>query len=337
MYYNFLETETTTPDGSESLFELVADEDRKKFVCKHSGCGKIFRYKSEIIRHIATHSESRPFICQYDNCFKSFKRNDALENHIRSSHTKETPFTCPLPECGMKFTTHGSYRYHVLKHNKQSSEGESFDFPTEQVPDISQTRKQVKLNPQSDTKFGFNEEPFKVSQKFASFDENHEFFVPPPRLAGKIQWEMVSDDLETSNTPAPKNESSQQDKLQVILEENKLLKQKLTTSEKMIKNMQKQIDDLLYSLFERKTSQRSEVLSNVMSNDVPMMESGLFQSNFQETNGNSEEQFFDMITYEDNSSSNVQAGPTYNNETNFSTDMFLSFDREMGSLDFNLA
>jgi len=325
MYYNFLETETTTPDGSESLFELVADDDRKKFVCKYSSCGKFFRYKSEIIRHIATHSESRPFVCHYDNCFKSFKRNDALENHVRSSHTKETPFACHYPDCGMKFTTHGSYRYHVLKHNKQTSEGDIFDFNTEQAPDLSQQRKQVKFNPPSDNMAKFNEEPFKAGQKFASFvDETNEFFVPAPRLAGKIQWEMVSDEIET-NVPAPNNEDQKQDKLQVILEENKLLKQKLFTSEKMIKSMQNQINELLYSLFERQP-QSGEVPSNVMENRS-------LQSNFQETNGNSEEPFLDMIAYEENSSPNIHVGPNYNIENN-PTDMFLSFDREIESFDF---
>jgi hypothetical protein len=333
MFSNFFETQESTPETSESLFEIIAEEDRKKFICKYQGCGKFFRYKSEIIRHIATHSESRPFVCHYDNCFKSFKRNDALENHVRSSHTKETPFVCPFPDCGMKFTTHGSFRYHVLKHNKQLPEGETFASNQEEVYDPSLQRKQVKLNSPSDNFVSFDQEPLKMglsSKKFAGIDESDEFFVPPPRFAGKIQWEMVNDETETS-TPAPKNEDPKEDKLQFILEENKLLKQKLITSEKMIKSMQKQIDDLLYSLFERQ-SQPDDMPSNLRLPSLPKMDSQII--NFMDANERSEDPFFNMMTYtENNNGSNMQVGPTYSNENN-SADIFLSFDREIETFDF---
>jgi hypothetical protein len=336
MNFNFLELQDSTPEASDSLYEIAAEEDRKKFICKYAGCGKFFRYKSEIIRHIATHSESRPFVCHYDNCFKSFKRNDALENHIRSSHTKETPFACPFPECGMKFTTHGSFRYHVLKHNKQLPGEENFAQNTQQLVDISQQRKQIKLDSPVDEFVSFDQEPLKMglsSKKFAGIDENDEFFVPPPRFAGKIQWEMVNDETETPAPITQKAEEPKEDKLQFILDENKLLKQKLITSEKMIKSMQKQIDDLLYSLFERRQSQPGDMPNNLALQNFQSVRSDSLQGPFMNANEKTDEPFFDMITYEENNGSNVNFGQVYSNENN-AADMFLSFDREIENFEF---
>jgi hypothetical protein len=236
----------------------------------------------------------------------------------------------------MKFTTHGSFRYHVLKHNKQLPEGEMFDQNEEQpLYDISQQRKQIKLDSPVDDFVSFDQEPMKMgllSKKFDGIDESDEFFVPPPRFAGTIQWEMVNDETETP-IPAPqKTEEPKEEKLQFILEENKLLKQKLITSEKMIKNMQKQIDDLLFGLFERRQSQPGDMLNNVAIQNFPNQRSNSLQDPFMDANEKLEEPFFEMITYEENNGSNEHVGPIYSNQNN--ADMFLSFDREIESFDF---
>jgi hypothetical protein len=233
----------------------------------------------------------------------------------------------------MKFTTHGSFRYHVLKHNKQLPEGDIFAQNTEQLFDISQQRKQVKLETPVDNFVSFDQEPLKMglsSKKFVGIDEDNEFFVPPPRIAGKIQWEMVSDETEIPAPVPQKTEEPKEDKLQFILEENKLLKQKLITSEKMIKSMQKQIDDLLYSLFERRQSQPGDMPNVAMQT---FQRSNSLQSAFMDTNVKPDESFFDMITYDENNGSNIQVGQMYSNENN-NADMFLSFDREIENFDF---
>ena len=88
--------------------------------CTYPGCGKIFRFKSEISRHIAIHSSNRPYHCNHKGCNKSFKRLDALENHARI-HTKATPFICNFANCDQKFTTKAGLRYHLLKHKDERS------------------------------------------------------------------------------------------------------------------------------------------------------------------------------------------------------------------------
>lgn len=324
---------TPASDQGETPFELVAEEDRKKFVCKHPGCGKFFRYKSEIVRHTATHSESRPFICNYDGCFKAFKRNDALENHIRSSHTKETPFVCPFPECAMKFTTHGSFRYHVLKHNKQlPAEVEASVHNHEMLPDPSLPRKQLKAETFNVSQPSFVQEPFKFEgkgDKLGEKGESDEFFVPPPRFAGKIQWQMMDDDEEEAATPALKSDTVPKEKYDSVVEENQVLKQKVSNSDKVIKNMQKQMNELLNSLFVCQSQLASAQANQSVTTGSP-----------NETKQR-EEPLFDMINYnDDNSLFKANMGspavePLYMGpRENSLVDSFLSFGKELEGFDF---
>jgi hypothetical protein len=306
-------------DFHDSSYDLVAEEERKKFVCKHPGCGKIFRYKSEIERHVATHSESRPFVCQYDNCFKAFKRSDALENHVRSSHTKETPFACPFPDCGMKFTTHGSFRYHVLKHNKQVPETESLIQAKAPVVHPSQPRKQVKLSSSQEQPVMFNQGPKKADpalEKLGQESLGDDFFAPaPPRYASKIQWQVVGEESE-----APTEDS---EKLNQVTEENKVLKQKLATSEKIIKSMQKQINDLLGSLFAYQ-SQAGSRPENSTYQDFSIPRDSFLQGDFLASEPKSEEvPLFDMSNYGEEMNFFSAAEPKTEMESNI--DGFLSF------------
>jgi uncharacterized Zn-finger protein len=227
----------------EDLFEQVSDDERKKFVCKFPSCGKFFRYKSEIVRHAATHSESRPFICQYDNCYKAFKRNDALENHIRSSHTKETPFVCPVSDCGAKFTTHGSFRYHVLKHNKQH------EIPEHELEEES-TYKQIKLTPSINNPFAYSGKILKTEPEAQHLVEKAmtaEFYVPAPRFASSIKWEMVDDEVENDEEEEDNQEISKE-KVPDLAQENHHLKERLASSEKTIENMQRQMNEMMNEL-----------------------------------------------------------------------------------------
>lgn len=345
MFDNFLQGLNTPSEHSDTLFELVAEDERKKFVCKHPGCGKFFRYKSEIVRHAATHSESRPFVCQHENCFKAFKRNDALENHIRSSHTKETPFVCPFPECGMKFTTHGSFRYHVLKHNKQLPSGleaslaHPMTHPQQQLPDAP--RKQLKLDPLAETPASHTNEYLKIevpTEKVKGKADLEEFLAPPLRIAGKIQWEMINDEMESS-TPVQKLETVPKEKYDTVVEENQVLKQKLMTSEKVIKTMQKQMGDLLNNLFICQ-NQLANMSKNYPQNTSPSSSEKLTQESPMERK--TEEPEFEMINYgqEENIFRNQSLGltspaaePTFHHE-NSSIDAFLSFGKELDSFGF---
>jgi len=335
MFYNPAESLESPFDGSDNLFELVNEENKKKYVCLQQGCGKYFRYKSEIVRHTATHSESRPFICQYDNCFKAFKRNDALENHIRSSHTKETPFICPFIDCGMKFTTHGSFRYHVLKHNKQvpDSEGSVYAPETPQES-FQQPAKHMKMSPPAEMYNMPNQETLKVDQTYMKLGKDRladEFYVQPTRFASSIKWEMVNDEVENSE-PAQEVEENQEDKFNAVVEENQVLKQKLVTSEKVIKSMQKQISDLLGSLFAYQ-SQLNSVPKDSSLQVLPDLQNSIFQETEQFSDDKVDENMLDMINYGDNLPLLTPSESVYNND-NISVDAFLSFDKGFKAFDF---
>jgi len=335
MYYNFSELpDTPSTEVSEHLFELVNEDERKKYTCKHPGCGKFFRYKSEIVRHAATHSESRPFICNYDNCFKAFKRNDALENHIRSSHTKETPFICPVPECGMRFTTHGSFRYHVLKHNKQGLERE---IPT--AEEFAQQRKQTKLTT-IQSPAPLMEQPIlkidPIHQKLGKNPEEEEFLAPPPRFASTLKWEFVNDEIEDDDTTNDNEDSAPENQLNTVLEENKVLKQKLATSEKVIKGMQKQINDLLGSLFAYQSQMTTLPRNDSVLSDIPFLP--LVESQSRTISQNYKEKveelpMLDMINYNQESGSMSPSGQFLNTDNN-SFDAFFSFGKEVESFNF---
>jgi len=99
----------------DKLYSETISGDQKTYHCLIPDCGKSFKFKSEMKRHLAIHSNQRPYVCTFPGCDKSFKRNDALSNHARI-HNKNTPFQCPEEECGLFFPTKSALRYHVLKH-----------------------------------------------------------------------------------------------------------------------------------------------------------------------------------------------------------------------------
>jgi predicted RNA-binding Zn-ribbon protein involved in translation (DUF1610 family) len=320
MLSTYLETPAHSHmDMGDELFEMANDDDKKKFLCKFPNCGKYFRYKSEIVRHAATHSESRPFVCQYDNCYKAFKRNDALENHIRSSHTKETPFICPVADCGARFTTHGSFRYHVLKHNKQ---GHDFiDQPFEEEP----ANKQIKLNPSINNPFAYNGKAIKFepnSQHLVEQAMTKEFFEPAPRFASGLKWEMHDDEeIENSNT---ENENIQtiKEKVPDLAEENKMLKERLANSDKVIADMQRQMSQMMNELV-------------VLRSQVDFGAFGDFNDQSQTTPSDftqKGESSAEMINYSESKNLPSPSAGLFVTENN-SID-FLSFSQDMTSFDF---
>lgn len=225
-----------SPESCESLYDIIIEEDRKKFICKHAYCGKVFRFRSEIERHVTIHSASRPFKCRYDNCIKTFKRSDALDNHIRCSHTREATYICPFPGCEMSFAAHGSFRHHVQKNHKSSAE-ESMNQEQSNSP---QTVKKVKLNQ--------TEKQVHIDQSNKEMGLENDFFMPkvPSYNNSTLQWQISNDDtVSTTET----NKTEQSEKMNQISEENTSLKQRLITNEKAIKCMQNQINNLLSSFF----------------------------------------------------------------------------------------
>ncbi|XP_061750408.1 gastrula zinc finger protein xFG20-1-like [Nerophis ophidion] len=78
---------------------------KKRFTC--SICDKTFHFRSNLARHMWTHSKEKPFSCPV--CAKSFSHKRNLTRHALT-HTGEKHFSCSV--CGDKF----AYSYTLARH-----------------------------------------------------------------------------------------------------------------------------------------------------------------------------------------------------------------------------
>ena len=99
----------------DEQFELILNDNTKAYQCLQPDCGKIFRFKSEMKRHIVVHLKQRPYTCSFPECNKTFKRSDALNNHSKV-HTLQISYTCDLPGCNAEYSTKSALSYHLLRH-----------------------------------------------------------------------------------------------------------------------------------------------------------------------------------------------------------------------------
>lgn len=65
------------------------------FKCKV--CGKGFKHRRSLNRHVKLHSGEKNFHCPY--CATAFARSDHLKAHIRT-HNNSKPFRCSICQCG---------------------------------------------------------------------------------------------------------------------------------------------------------------------------------------------------------------------------------------------
>ncbi|PYI33285.1 C2H2 type zinc finger domain protein [Aspergillus indologenus CBS 114.80] len=62
--------------------------DTEPFSCSHPGCGRAYRRKEHLTRHLASHLQPSAAACPF--CDKSFSRNDTLRHHVRHNHSDKT-------------------------------------------------------------------------------------------------------------------------------------------------------------------------------------------------------------------------------------------------------
>lgn len=110
---------STSPEFHTPAYEKIVEDGKKIYKCLAEKCEKVFRFKSDIERHVIVHTKERPFACRYPCCGKSFKRPDALKSHIQV-HNEGFPSVCYIPDCSLRFHKGSSLQYHVLKHNEEN-------------------------------------------------------------------------------------------------------------------------------------------------------------------------------------------------------------------------
>ncbi|CAD5316973.1 unnamed protein product [Arabidopsis thaliana] len=93
---------------------------QKQVVCKEIGCGKAFKYPSQLQKHQDSHVklDSVEAFCSEPGCMKYFTNEECLKSHIRSCHQH---INCEI--CGSKHLKKNIKR-HLRTHDEDSSPGE---------------------------------------------------------------------------------------------------------------------------------------------------------------------------------------------------------------------
>jgi len=245
-----LENFNTSPD---QFYEELIIGPKRVFNCLFPGCGKSFKFRSEIKRHLTIHSTKRFYHCSFPGCTKAFKRADALASHAKV-HSTTSLFDCYFKDCDAKFTTKSALNYHLLKHGEKnfvcSFSGCNKAFRTySQVKQHEKTyvhhKQSQNLVPDLDLNFFTNNEPVHYFWEPNSF--NQEVQIPPLNLeyhqhepfpfTHKDQEIITNDSSQyspTSNTSKPRQLSVLMD---FVIEENETLKKKLKSAFSMLENM----------------------------------------------------------------------------------------------------
>ncbi|NXX99322.1 ZFP91 ligase, partial [Centropus bengalensis] len=89
---------------------------KKKYVCPHPSCGRLFRLQKQLLRHAKHHTGTwKDYICEY--CARAFKSSHNLAVH-RMIHTGEKPLQCEI--CGFTCRQKASLNWHMKKHDADS-------------------------------------------------------------------------------------------------------------------------------------------------------------------------------------------------------------------------
>ncbi|KAJ8320574.1 hypothetical protein KUTeg_002161 [Tegillarca granosa] len=84
----------------------------KSYICIE--CGKEFKKKSRLDRHMITHSSDKPYVCE--ECGKAFSYKDSLKKHMLL-HTGSMPIECPI--CQKQFPVQSKLTSHMWSHSEE--------------------------------------------------------------------------------------------------------------------------------------------------------------------------------------------------------------------------
>jgi len=98
----------------------VAKEHTSSHLCMQ--CGKEFKYSFQLNQHEKTHGvPDEVFNCPHAGCSRTYNQKRNLGAHIRAKHGGKK-FQCPTEGCLEEFCHSNSLKYHMKKHDPETSE-----------------------------------------------------------------------------------------------------------------------------------------------------------------------------------------------------------------------
>ena len=113
LLYNAVSSVHVGSGLNSSMGEELNGGDELNFKCKV--CGKGFKHRRSLNRHVKLHSGEKNFQCPY--CATAFARSDHLKAHIRT-HNNSKPFRCAVCQCG--YSTQAALKVHIAHHHSKS-------------------------------------------------------------------------------------------------------------------------------------------------------------------------------------------------------------------------
>ncbi|XP_061565065.1 gastrula zinc finger protein XlCGF8.2DB-like [Cololabis saira] len=115
--------------GPEGSVTLSGGTGEKQFHC--GICGKIFKHRYELKRHMIVHTGEKPYGCRV--CGKRFSNQGNVKRHM-SFHTGGKPYGCDL--CGYRFDEKVHLEKHMRVHSGENplrcdSCGKHFKYPSD--------------------------------------------------------------------------------------------------------------------------------------------------------------------------------------------------------------
>jgi hypothetical protein len=102
-------------NGYNSSCDGTSSNNNMLLMFKCRVCGKAFKHRRSLNRHVKLHSGEKNFKCPY--CSTAFARSDHLKAHIRT-HNNSKPYRCSVCQCG--YSTQAALKVHIAHHHTRS-------------------------------------------------------------------------------------------------------------------------------------------------------------------------------------------------------------------------